>query len=69
MKCTFCAKESYSTIEDKNKPACAHHYVQHEAEGCLMALLASNPPQEIIAEVKKQRPKIYEKYKDALEDN
>jgi len=66
MKCTFCDKESFLTLEESTHLVCPYHYVKYESDGCLMALLASNPSEEIIKEVKKQRPTLYEQFKSYL---
>tara|TARA_Y100000031_G_C7888894_1_gene234224 strand:- start:121 stop:306 length:186 start_codon:yes stop_codon:yes gene_type:complete len=55
--CLRCEEKSAITI-GLDKPLCAKHYVAEEEEGCLRALIESNPSDEILDEIKKQKPQL-----------
>ena len=70
-KCTKCEERAVIALKAGEEPLCAKHYVEQEDEGCLEAFLQSFEGREIteqdkaiLSEVKKQKPKLFEQYKN-----
>lgn len=54
-KCIKCNSKAVISIGFE-RPLCVRHYVKEEEDECLKALLESNPDEEFIKEIKKQKP-------------
>jgi len=72
MKCKICKKETKIARDAGDTPLCISHYVEQEDEGCLFAQLRdivskkdkSIIEKQIIEEIKKHKPKLYEQIKE-----